>query len=153
MSSAGNKAVRNKFVTETLNAMVHSNHSASHNDENCPTCNASEAARSSAGSEADRRSLGRTNLHVRVVGEVGKGRFETDLLDLTSSGAFLESVLHIPEGTPITLKFKIDSTTIIVPAEVRYSIEHVGFGVRFVDLREEDRKRIDGFVGRTRRTR
>jgi hypothetical protein len=85
---------------------------------------------------------------LRVIGETSAGRFETNLLDLSDCGAFLGSVLAFPRGTTLTLKFKLDSDRIVVPAEVCYCIEHVGFGVRFVDLKEDDRKRIDQFLAR-----
>lgn len=146
MNSAGNKPTRNKFVTDTLHEMVHSSHIATHHDDSCSTCRSIRTAQPSADEPKERRHLGRVNVNVRVIGDTTGGRFETDLLDLTSSGAFLESILHFPKGTRITLKFKIDSTPIVVPAEVCYSIEHVGFGVRFVDLKDEDWNRIERFL-------
>jgi hypothetical protein len=85
-----------------------------------------------------------------VTGDTGRGKFETGMLDLSTAGAFLESVLCFPVGTPLTLKFKLDSGWITVPSEICYSIEHVGFGVRFVDLIKQDRDRIAAYIGNRR---
>jgi hypothetical protein len=130
--------------------MVQSSHSAagSHNAADCRICAAAQNA--GARSEGDRRDTIRTQVHTRVTGDTGQGKFETGMLDLSTAGAFLESVLPFPVGTPLTLKFKLDSGWITVPSEICYSIEHVGFGVRFVDLIKQDRDRIATYLGNRR---
>ncbi|HMG34208.1 MAG TPA: PilZ domain-containing protein [Blastocatellia bacterium] len=148
MTITSNQATRLKFITETLAEMLEASHfnAGQHDGPRCEVCNSIRRSRETVADLLDRRSGSRFKFHTRVLGDTGRGRFETDLLDLSTSGAFLESIFPFPQGTPLTLKFKIDSGEITVPAEVAYSIQHVGFGVRFVDLLEKDRQRISSFI-------
>jgi len=153
MIISNNQASRLKVVTQTLASMLQSSHlsAGQHDTKDCAICKSIRESQEAIAEAFDRRNSTRVNVHTRIIGDTGIGRFETDLLDLSSTGAFLESVMPFPSGTPLTLRFKIDSGEITVPAEVAYSIQHVGFGVRFVDLREQDRKRLDSFLQAKRR--
>ena len=148
MTITGNQATRLKFITETLAGMLEASHfnGGQHHGTECEVCKSIRESRAAIADVLDRRNASRLKFHTRVLGDTGRGRFETDLLDLSSSGAFLESIFPFPQGTPLTLKFKIDSGEVTVPAEVAYSIQHVGFGVRFIDLRQQDRERISSFI-------
>jgi hypothetical protein len=152
MSLTANNPVQSKLVTETLGGMLQSSHSAaeSHDAANCRVCAATRYERENSAGTKERRDTIRTQVHTRVTGDTGRGKFETGMLDLSTAGAFLESVLPFPVGTPLTLKFKLDSGWITVPSEICYSIEHVGFGVRFVDLIKQDRDRIATYIGNRR---
>ena len=52
------------------------------------------------------------------------------------------------EGSTLDIKFKLynNRNPISVQAEVRHAEEGIGMGVRFVNLRPEDRRRIREFV-------
>jgi c-di-GMP-binding flagellar brake protein YcgR len=54
------------------------------------------------------------------------------------------------QGSVLDLKFRLfnDDRLISVQAEVRYVQEGVGMGVRFTNLKAEDRERIKKFIGR-----
>ena len=56
---------------------------------------------------------------------------------------------YLPESV-LDLKFRLfnDDDPIEVQAEVRHVQEGIGMGVRFLDLKPEDRKRIREFVER-----
>jgi len=147
MTTTQNREGRLKFVADTLTRMLRSSHIGAprHSASECDVCRRYES-RDRIQHMLERRETLRVIFHARTIGDTGSGRFETDLLDLSAAGAFLNSVLPFPEHQALTLRFKLGSSEITVPAEVCYSIQHVGFGVRFVDLREEDRKRIEQFV-------
>jgi len=70
--------------------------------------------------------------------------------DLSPSGAFLESDRIPPMGCPLQLVFRLteDEPEISCAAHVRNvpDVGHLGFGVEFADLRDEDRMRLARFV-------
>ena len=70
--------------------------------------------------------------------------------DLGEEGMFIATPAgYLPESV-IDLKFRLfnDDAPIEVQAEVRYVQEGIGMGVRFLNLKPEDRKRIREFVER-----
>jgi hypothetical protein len=67
--------------------------------------------------------------------------------DLSTTGAFIDSMVAVPAGSRLTLKFKLSSgQPAVVDAEVVHSMPHFGMGVRFVDLTDEQRKVIERVV-------
>jgi CheY-like chemotaxis protein len=77
--------------------------------------------------------------------------------DLSPSGAFLQSERIPPLGCPLRLTFRLtgDDRDIVCAAHVRNvpdmglpEVGASGFGVEFMDLGEEDRARLEGFVER-----
>jgi CheY-like chemotaxis protein len=70
--------------------------------------------------------------------------------DLSPSGAFLESDRIPPLGCPLHLSFRLaaEDAEIACGAHVRNvpEVGHLGFGVEFADLREDDRARLARFV-------
>lgn len=70
--------------------------------------------------------------------------------DLSEDGMFIATpASYLPESV-LNLKFRLfnDDVPIEVQAEVRYVRKGIGMGVRFLDLKPEDRKRIRKFVER-----
>lgn len=68
-------------------------------------------------------------------------------------GMYIQSLLPPPVGSRLALRFELPSGhTIKVTGEVRHSLENTygslpaGFGVQFLDLKEQDRKTIIEFV-------
>jgi Domain of unknown function (DUF4388)/PilZ domain len=67
----------------------------------------------------------------------GISRMATRITDLSTTGAFIDSMVNYPPGTPLILKFRVKDIPIETPCEVRYSLRQMGMGVRFTDLRPE----------------
>jgi c-di-GMP-binding flagellar brake protein YcgR len=69
---------------------------------------------------------------------------------LSEEGMFIPTPDVFMKGSILDIKFKIfnDRNPISVQAEVRYVREGRGMGVRFLDIKPEDRKRIREFVKR-----
>jgi c-di-GMP-binding flagellar brake protein YcgR len=70
--------------------------------------------------------------------------------DLSEEGMFIAAPANYLSESVLDLKFRLfnDDVPIEVQAEVRYVEEGVGMGLRFLDLKPEDRKRIRKFVER-----
>jgi hypothetical protein len=77
-------------------------------------------------------------------------RGQRQMDDLSEEGMFIVTQAgYLPESV-LDLKFRLfnDDAPIEVQAEVRYAQEGIGMGVRFLNLKPEDRKRIREFVER-----
>jgi hypothetical protein len=62
--------------------------------------------------------------------------------DLSLTGAFVDSIVPVPMGTKLKLRFPLGSREISVTAEVVHEMPQFGMGVRFLDLKPEDRAAI-----------
>ena len=72
--------------------------------------------------------------------------------NLSEGGMFLETVFLYSVGTLLTLRFKIQETDeqpINVQAQVVFAQEGVGVGLCFLNLKAEDRIKIEEFVEQT----
>jgi len=145
MTISKNQALRLKFITESMSRMLNASHRASghHTESNCAVCATIQQSRGAITDVFDRRGAKRLAFVTDVQGHGANDfRFKTRLSDLSETGAFIESVLLFNEGAIVDLTFKVKSKEIKVKSEVCYSIEHVGAGVRFIELSHEDRKLI-----------
>ncbi|MBI3995317.1 MAG: PilZ domain-containing protein [Nitrospirae bacterium] len=70
--------------------------------------------------------------------------------DISEQGMFITTSDVFMKGSILDLKFRLfnDDQPIAVKAEVRYVQEGMGMGVRFMNLKPEDRERIKKFVER-----
>ena len=69
--------------------------------------------------------------------------------DLSAGGIYLEAVTTFPVGTRLRLSFKLDSEDeqpVDVLGRVLYAHETIGFGLAFVDLPPEVRRRIEDLI-------
>ena len=83
----------------------------------------------------DRRAVKRISYICEVECDgAGMNRFATRINDLSTAGAFIDSITAASPGSFLKLKFRIKDVLIETAAEVRYSIAQVGMGVRFLDL-------------------
>jgi uncharacterized protein (TIGR02266 family) len=78
--------------------------------------------------------------------------------NISEGGIFLERTIPHPRGTVVTLQFTLPNDT--SPVKVRGEIVNVGeasnelgMGVKFLDLAEGDRQRIQSFIERAAKTR
>jgi PilZ domain-containing protein len=66
--------------------------------------------------------------------------------DVSATGAFIDCMTQIPQGSKVKLKFSLGGREVSCSAEVAHSMPSFGMGVKFLDLTEEDRKTIEAFV-------
>jgi hypothetical protein len=64
----------------------------------------------------------------------GISRLATRITDLSTTGAFIDSMTNYAPGTLLTLKFRVKDMLIEAQCEVRYSLRQMGMGVRFVHM-------------------
>ena len=64
----------------------------------------------------------------------GISHLATRITDLSTTGAFIDSMTNYAPGTRLTLKFRIKDIMIETQCEVRYSLRQTGMGVRFVHM-------------------
>jgi hypothetical protein len=66
--------------------------------------------------------------------------------DLSTTGAFLDSINTLPLGTRLALHFMAGLNEILVAAEVVHSMPQFGMGVRFLNLSSEGRAAIEALI-------
>lgn len=64
--------------------------------------------------------------------------------DISTSGMFINTTEHFPEGAVVKISFRLARTRKLVEvrAEVRYCLNQVGIGVEYLDLSDASRKAI-----------
>jgi len=67
----------------------------------------------------------------------GINRLATRITDLSTTGAFIDSMINYAPGTQLTLKFRVKDQLIETEGEVRYSLRQTGMGVQFTNIRPE----------------
>ncbi len=99
--------------------------------------------------EGDRRGVGRVRCPIEIRfwcdGTSHWGRIE----DLSSGGVFISAGHNWPVGSSIGFRFRIPDDLYKQPIQGRGTvvwIEEIGFGVRFVELAQGERDRINFFV-------
>jgi hypothetical protein len=77
----------------------------------------------------------------------GENPLNPRISDLSATGAFIDSMVEVPAGSRMRMKFTLpDGTPVAVEAEVVHSMPHFGMGVRFLDLTDEQRGALERFV-------
>jgi hypothetical protein len=77
---------------------------------------------------------------------IGINRLATRITDLSTTGAFIDSMTCFTQGTILKIKFRVKGIPIETDCEVRYSMPQMGMGVRFLNLKPEHLSVIDHFV-------
>ncbi len=143
------QATQLKYLTENMARLLDVSHQAAghHKKKDCSVCKVIEKTREIFDDIYDRRRSKRVAYLLNVEGNSeATGRFSTRLSDISMTGAFMDSVTVFPEGTTFELRFKIGAKNVRVTCEVRYAIEHIGMGIRFMDLRTSDRETMEKFL-------
>jgi hypothetical protein len=77
----------------------------------------------------------------------GDNSLNPRISDLSVTGAFIDSMVEVPAGTRMNIRFKLpDGTALALAAEVVHSMPHFGMGVRFMGLNPEQRSALERFV-------
>jgi c-di-GMP-binding flagellar brake protein YcgR len=70
----------------------------------------------------------------------------TRLNDLSLTGAFIDSMNCFSPGTILKLQFRVRNILIETSAEVRYSLQQVGMGVRFLELKPDQVAALESLI-------
>lgn len=70
----------------------------------------------------------------------------TRLNDLSLTGAFIDAMNCYSPGTILKLRFRVKDTLIETSAEVRYSLQQVGMGVRFLELKPDQVALLESLI-------
>jgi hypothetical protein len=97
----------------------------------------------------EQRRHKRVDLFQEIVCENGSVETRSGVADISVGGMFVD-MPHVwfPSGSRISARFALraDAPPIAVDADVHYVQDGIGMGMRFVDLKDEDRERISDFV-------
>jgi hypothetical protein len=66
--------------------------------------------------------------------------------DVSTTGAFLDSMSGLQAGTKLALRFRAGEQEIRVAAEVMHMMPNFGMGVRFLNLSGEGRAAIEALI-------
>lgn len=107
-------------------------------------------------SRAIRQDLPRGRVHrratVRTEIWIGQGGIFTRspgvLRDLSEGGAFVQTAQRFPVGSLLNLRFKLPRASHFVngTVAVKHTGDGAGLGVKFVDLSDDDRRRVREFI-------
>jgi hypothetical protein len=95
------------------------------------------------------RRHARVDLFQEVVCQGGVVEARSQVADVSVGGMFVDLPrTQFDRGARITARFALrdDEPRMVVDADVRYVQDGIGMGIRFVDLRDEDRDWIAAFV-------
>jgi hypothetical protein len=76
----------------------------------------------------------------------GISRLATRINDLSTTGAFIDSMTCFAVGTILHLTFHVKNVRIETTAEVRYSMSQIGMGVLFLDLKPEHVAALESLI-------
>ena len=85
----------------------------------------------------ERRDAKRIGYICEVECEGDGVRLASRINDLSATGAFIDSMTSYAPGTILRLKFRIKGIPIEADCEVRYGMQQMGMGVRFLNLKPE----------------
>lgn len=95
----------------------------------------------------DRRESKRISYLCEVECEgLGVGRLATRINDLSTTGAFIDSMTCYSPGTTLRLRFHLSGIPISTTAEVRYTVTQTGMGVRFLSLTSVEHAAIQSLI-------
>ena len=91
----------------------------------------------------ERRSKPRLSVHLDAIWEGGEERHSARVTDLSEGGCYLDSVGEVMVGEIVAFRVLLpDDEWLYLEGEVRHHHHGIGFGVRFVDLNEEQVEKL-----------
>lgn len=99
-------------------------------------------------STEDKRRDKRVPLVQEVECEGEFGTLRKPLADISAGGMFIQVFNPLPLGTVMKVKFSLPNfaEAMMATTKVVYAQEKMGMGVRFLDLKPEDKKKVQQFV-------
>jgi hypothetical protein len=77
---------------------------------------------------------------------VGMSPLNPRISDLSATGAFIDSMVTLPEGTMLRMQFPLPGLVVDCMGVVMHEMPQFGMGVRFVDLTPEQQNALDELV-------
>jgi hypothetical protein len=77
---------------------------------------------------------------------VGMSPLNPRISDLSVTGAFIDSMVTLPEGTSLKLKFSLPSLVVSCMGVVMHEMPQFGMGVRFLDLTPQQTVALEEIV-------
>jgi c-di-GMP-binding flagellar brake protein YcgR len=95
----------------------------------------------------DRREYVRVKVSVPVEirTNAGGSPIRGDTADLSLGGCYIETMFPFPIGTNLDLQLSIE-TTVLIAATVVTCDPHVGNGIKFIRMLQEDREALKAFL-------
>ena len=91
----------------------------------------------------DRRSRPRLSVHLDAVWDGGEERHSARITDLSEGGCYLDTVGEVMAGEIVAFRVLLpDDDWLYLEGEVRHHRHGMGFGVRFIDLNEEQTEKL-----------
>jgi hypothetical protein len=95
----------------------------------------------------ENRKHQRVPILVEVLWEGGTRSAGARTTDISEGGCFIDTIGHAAVGETIDLKLLLpDGEWMPVHAEVVYELPRTGFGVRFTEISDYDRKRLKALL-------
>ena len=96
----------------------------------------------------DRRRDPRIPRSLGAVWEGASGKHEARASDISLGGCFIDTIGRVAIGETIRFKLQIsDTETIDLDGEVVTELPRFGFGIRYLDLSDENRRRLETIIG------
>ena len=84
-----------------------------------------------------------TETHIKY----SSGRQQARISDVSLGGCFVDSIVHVREGEPISISVPIpDGRTLRLNGRVAYTMNGGGFGVDFTDLNDDDVSGLNALI-------
>jgi uncharacterized protein (TIGR02266 family) len=95
----------------------------------------------------ERRQDVRVPLLIEVSWEAKAGNYEARTSDLSTGGCFVDTIAQVTLGEEVHFKLQLPGGNWMeLQGQVTYAYPNVGFGVRFINLSEEDKKTLEGLI-------
>lgn len=96
----------------------------------------------------DRRAQQRANLNLEVVWAGASGYHQARIRDLTESGCYIDSFGTVVTGEILRFEIQLsEDERLYFEGEAVHSTPDVGFGLRFVNLDDEQLQKIRRVIG------
>ena len=95
----------------------------------------------------DRRSKPRLSVNLDAVWHGGEERHSAQITDLSEGGCYLDTVGETLSGEIVAFRIELpDGDWLYLEGEVRHYTPREGFGVRFVDLNDEQEEKLKALI-------
>ena len=95
----------------------------------------------------ERRNQGRVSASIEVLWVGNAGKYESRASDLSLGGCFVDTVAQVELGNIITFSLRLPAEeSIELEGEVVYTYPSMGFGLRFTNVSDSDRRKLEGII-------
>ena len=104
-------------------------------------------------SDSDRRREKRWDVCIDAVCDGNSGNFTARVTDVSEGGCYVDSLNHSHIGEILNLKLELpNGDPLELTGEVAHQSPPLGFGLRFVDLTEEQLERLRSLIEHLKHT-